>query len=166
MIESNKWEKLNKEPIRIETVPDEHDESLDFEPSFWWNNRRYHLKNFIRTHNNPWVGGQWPEFIHAYEAEEYHNPLYIELIGDDAVNIYKEAEEFSYCEETVDIWMKEVGENIEEEIEEAKAAISNERLWLKGAADEEQQRSHLLNIANYQEFISRLKEACGGEELL
>ena len=89
-MEGAKWEKLNTEPIPVETVEDEHEEALDFEPSFWWNNKRYYLKNFIRTHNNPWIGGEWPEFIHGYEAGEYYNPLFIELIGDEAVNVYKE----------------------------------------------------------------------------
>ena len=27
--------------IPIETVPDEHDETRDYEPSFWWDNRRH-----------------------------------------------------------------------------------------------------------------------------
>ena len=81
--------KVNEEPIEIEYVPDEHEEENDFKPSFWWNNRRYFLENFIRTHNNPWVGGEWPDYIHGYEAESYWNPVFIELIGDEAVNIYE-----------------------------------------------------------------------------
>ena len=82
------YNKLNVEPIEIEYVEDEHEESRDFTPSFWWNNRRYYFKDFLRTHDNPWVGGDFPEYIHAYESENYYNPLYIELIGDGAVNVY------------------------------------------------------------------------------
>ena len=83
---------LNEEPILVETVLDEHEESLDYEPSFWFWNRRYYLKDFIRAHNNPWVSVDYPENIHGYEAGNYYDPLYIELIGSAFVNVYKEAE--------------------------------------------------------------------------
>ena len=84
------YKKLNVEPIEIEYVVDEHDSDKDFKPSFWWNNKRYYLDNFIRTHNNPFGGINCPEYIHGYEAENYYNPLFIELINDEAVNVYKE----------------------------------------------------------------------------
>lgn len=83
--------KQNKDTIPIESVPDEHEEACDFIPSFWWNNRRYFLQDFIRCHNNPWIGSvEFPEYIHAYEADQYVNPLFIELIGDKHINIYEE----------------------------------------------------------------------------
>lgn len=81
--------KINDEPIEIEYIEDEHDEERDYEASFWVNNRRYYLSDFLRTHNNPWVGGDFPEYIHGVETEEYYNPIYIELIGDEAVNVYE-----------------------------------------------------------------------------
>ena len=84
--------RLNNEPIPIEEVEDEHEESNDFKPSFWWNNRRYFMENFIRTHNNPWVISDFPEFIHAYEGNEYYRPLFIEIIGDSEVNIWESKE--------------------------------------------------------------------------
>ena len=85
--------KQNTDPIPIECVPDEHEEARDFQPSFWWNNHRNFLDNFIRCHNNPWIGPvEYPEHIHAYEADTYHDPLFIELIGDTAVNVYLERE--------------------------------------------------------------------------
>ena len=88
--------KLNDEPIEIEYVEDEHDESRDFQPSFWWWNQRYYLDDFIRIHNNPWVSpvyDEYPEYIHAYESNNYHNPLYIEITDDgDYVNVYEEKE--------------------------------------------------------------------------
>ena len=81
--------KQNDEPIPIEEVEDEHYEELDFEPSFWWNNHRYYLKDFIKYHNNPWVSDFGiPDYIHAVEADNYYHSLYIELIGDEYVNIY------------------------------------------------------------------------------
>lgn len=38
-----KFIKQNSKPVPIECVEDEHEESRDFQPSFWWNNRRYFL---------------------------------------------------------------------------------------------------------------------------
>lgn len=87
------WKKLNDEPIRIEEVVDEHNENLDFTPSFWFNNKRYYLKDFIKCHNNPWIGttynDPYPEYIHGYEADNYYNPLFIE-VNDPMVNVYEE----------------------------------------------------------------------------
>lgn len=88
----SEYKKMNDEPIEIEYVEDEHEKVNDFKASFWWNNRRYFLENFLRIHNNPWVGGEWPEYIHGYEANEYYHPLFVELVGDNqAVNVYEEA---------------------------------------------------------------------------
>lgn len=39
--------------VVIDSVPDEHEEQRDYELSFWWNNKRYYLNDFIRVHNNP-----------------------------------------------------------------------------------------------------------------
>ncbi len=86
------FRKLNDDPIEIECVEDEHEEANDFKPSFWFENSRHFLEDFVRTHNNPWVGGDWPDHIHAYEAEQYFHPLFIELVGDQAVNVYREYE--------------------------------------------------------------------------
>lgn len=85
-----RYRKLNKEPVSIETVIDEHDEKRDFEPSFWFNNSRHYLSEFMRVHNNPWIFDDFPENIHGMESNEYFNPLFIELIGDEYVNIYEE----------------------------------------------------------------------------
>ena len=87
--------KINDEPIEIERVEDEHEESRDFDPSFWFYNKRYYLSDFIRVHDNPWMtfGGaldEWPEYIHGVQSDEYYHPLFIELIGDEAVNVYEE----------------------------------------------------------------------------
>lgn len=88
--------KLNDEPVKIECVEDEHEAANDFKPSFWWWNRRYFLENFTRTHGSPWMGtwidDPYPEHIHAMEADNYYRPLFIELIGDEFVNIYEERE--------------------------------------------------------------------------
>lgn len=86
------FKKLNETPIPIETVPDEHEAANDYKPSFWFYNKRYFLEDFVHTHNNPWISGDFPEHIHGMEAENYHNPLFIELIGDEALNVYEERE--------------------------------------------------------------------------
>ncbi len=79
--------------IPIECVEDEHDSERDFEPSFWYWNKRYYLNDFIRVHNNPWVLDDYPSFIHGYESENYYSPLFIGL--DDAcetVTVYREVQ--------------------------------------------------------------------------
>ena len=85
--------KLTPEPIEIECVEDEHNEENDFKPSFWFRNRRYFIdEDFVRIHNNPWIGGgdRFPEYIHAYEVGNYYSPLYIEIVdGGSAVNVYE-----------------------------------------------------------------------------
>lgn len=90
---THEFVKQNFEPVIIEYVEDEHDESRDFQPSFWWDDRRYFLDDFIRCHNNPWDGcSEYPDYIHAYESDNYHDPLFIELINDSELNIYRERE--------------------------------------------------------------------------
>ena len=82
------FKKLNDEPIAIEYVEDDHEEDRDFQPSFWFENRRHFMDDFVRAHNNPWVCGEWPEFIHGMEVGVYHNPLFVEIVnGGDAVNV-------------------------------------------------------------------------------
>lgn len=86
-----RYEKINVDPIEIEYVQNEDGD--DFIASFLWDNKRYYLCDFIRTHNNPWSGKMdVPSYIHGYESDNYYNPLFIELIVDEAVNIYKVVE--------------------------------------------------------------------------
>lgn len=90
----DEYVRLNDHPIAIEYVADEHDPDRDFTPSFWYGNERHYLDDFVRTHDNPWVGGDWgwPDHIHGYEADNYYNPLFIEVVdGGDAVNVYESA---------------------------------------------------------------------------
>lgn len=86
------YQKINDEPIPIECVPHEHITELDYEPSFWFENHRYMISDFLRTHDNPWCVFDVPEYIHAIlmdgSARSYENPFYLQLIGDSHVNIY------------------------------------------------------------------------------
>lgn len=91
------YELKNDEPIEIEYVEDEHNEDDDYEPSFWYDNRRYFLKDFIRVHNNPWwsCSHELPEYIHGVlsdgSARSYERPFFIEVLeSGDYVNIYEE----------------------------------------------------------------------------
>ena len=89
-MEKAKYTKQNEDWIEIEYVEDEHDEERDFQPSFWWNNRRYYLDDFLRCHNNPWVSDNFPEYIHGYEVNEYYRPLFIEIADSgDCLNVYE-----------------------------------------------------------------------------
>ena len=84
------FKRVNPSPIEVESVIDEHDENRDFELSFWFNNRRYYMNDFIRVHNNPWIYDDYPEYIHGYESENYYKPLYIELLEDNEhINVYE-----------------------------------------------------------------------------
>ena len=51
---------------------------------------------------------------------------------------------------------------LEELIEEHRVAASNERLWSKGAADEEQARMHKENAEEHAEFAEMLASLMEG----
>ena len=79
--------KLTLEPIEIECVTD----GDDAKATFVFRNQRYFLDQFIKVHDNPWLGSavQYPEYIHAMEADSY-NPLFIEIVdGGSGVNVYE-----------------------------------------------------------------------------
>lgn len=82
--------KMVSDWIEIEHVEDEHEESNDFKASFWYNNHRYFMEDFLKAHDNAWGSiPDAPEYIHAYESNEYYNPLFIELSeSGDAVRVY------------------------------------------------------------------------------
>ena len=88
---SNIFVKQNDIPIDIESVYNEHEASKDFKPSFWYWNRRYYLSDFTQLHNNPWINDDYPEHIHAIQADEYRSPLFLEVTDDGKLNVYKEA---------------------------------------------------------------------------
>ena len=56
--------------------------------------------------------------------------------------------------EMVKNWLIELYEN---EIEEALGSISNERIWLMGTDVLEEEKMHLDNMANLNEYITTLK---------
>lgn len=78
---NNRWIKIN--------------ETVNGKPYFQHNGKRYRLDDFIRCHDNPWIGnGNFPSYIHGYYAHEYYNPIFIEISPrGDAVKIYTEKED-------------------------------------------------------------------------
>lgn len=56
--------------------------------------------------------------------------------------------------EMVKNWLIEL---YEREIEEALGSISNERIWLMGTDVLEEEKMHLDNMANLNEYITTLK---------
>lgn len=81
--------KQNDEPVAIEYFEDTEDESLAIRPGFVWNDCRYYLDQFMRCHNNPWILDTFPEHIHAMQCDQYYEPLFLEIIGGEYVNIYQ-----------------------------------------------------------------------------
>ena len=56
--------------------------------------------------------------------------------------------------EMIKFWLTEL---YEREIEEALGSISNERIWLMGTDVLEEEKMHLDNMANLNEYITTLK---------
>ena len=76
------------------------------------------------------------------------------------------------CSETVSLWVERFNsehplcsqEDLEAEIEEAKGAISNNRLWLKGPDTPEDAAMYEGSITEYEEYVSVLEEMKNGKE--
>ena len=80
--------KVSKFPIEIHHMPDE-DPRYDFAPSFLFNGARYWLKDFIRCHGTPWINSKdFPEYIDAFQGNEYNFPLYIHMNADQTIEVY------------------------------------------------------------------------------
>lgn len=80
-----RYKKLNAEPVMFDF------NDAEGKISFEWRGERYYLDNFIRAHDNPYIGGNFPEYIHGFEAENYFNPIFIEIVdGGESLNVYQE----------------------------------------------------------------------------
>ena len=89
--------KILESNIPVEYVEDEHDSERDFEPSFWYWNKRYYLDDFVRVHNNPWACYSYPDFIHGVQSDgspdSYEHPLLIGLDeAGETVTVYREVQ--------------------------------------------------------------------------
>lgn len=68
--------------------------------------------------------------------------------------------EFRPCMETVEIWKKQFvdeARDFEEEIEEVKGALDNERTFQLGSSTEEEIQMHEQNIVDSLEYLSWLE---------
>ena len=81
------YKKINRKPVELYAGADEEGR---FQWMFWWGGKEYSLDSFIRTHHNPWCSGKFPDYIHGYEADSYWQPLCIEIVDDEHVNLYTE----------------------------------------------------------------------------
>lgn len=96
---NNRWIKVNY--------------TLNGKPYFKHKGKRYYLDDFIRCHDNPWIGtSHYPSYIHGYYAHEYYHPMYIEISkGGDAVKVYRETEDPKFTTYSLhnyfDVWGNE-----------------------------------------------------------
>lgn len=66
-----------------------------------------------------------------------------------------------YSEELIEIWIddfKESGKSLDEEIDNIKGTISNERIWQKGSDTQEQIDMHEQNIADLEAYLEWLED--------
>ena len=78
--------KLNDEPIEVVYKCDT--EGFGYF-GFDYDGAEYNLENFIRVHNNMWFNDEgYPDYIHGCDAFDYFNPLYIEVVDGETVNVY------------------------------------------------------------------------------
>ena len=83
------FRKMNSEEIPIDYIWSK--EIMDYELGFIWSGQEYFLKDFSRTHGNPWIAsGLFPDYIHG---SCWHSPVYVELVDSDHVNVYERIEE-------------------------------------------------------------------------
>lgn len=66
-----------------------------------------------------------------------------------------------YSEELIEIWIddfKESGKSLDEEIDNIKGTISNERIWQKGSDTQEQIDMHEQNIVDLEVYLEWLED--------
>ena len=86
--------------VPLEHVEDEHDESRDYEPSFWYNNQRYYIDDFapydvfetdVSNYWDMFGVESYPMILNDGSRESYERPFIIDIDGD-RVNIIEEKE--------------------------------------------------------------------------
>lgn len=60
-------------------------------PFFYHKGKRISFHLIVSCHNNPWLGTtHFPDYIHGYKADEYFNPMFIEINRTGtAVKVYR-----------------------------------------------------------------------------
>ena len=68
-----------------------------------------------------------------------------------------------FLRENVEIWLDNLGEEpskevIQEELEESRVSLSNEKIWLAGSDSRDDKFCHSENIADLEEYIEVLED--------
>lgn len=99
----DKFTKVNNEEVewQSEFVPIElQSDYVPFQPDdyvggdtlfyFEFEGNKYYLNDFLRVHDNPWFSGDdFPTIIDGVYSNDTVDPIFVHLIGDYAVDIYK-----------------------------------------------------------------------------
>lgn len=88
---NGRFVKLNEEPIALNFIyVDENDDSVDESKIvFEFEGVEFDLEEFVKVRNNPWLTTEeYPDYIHAIHMSSYGRPLYLELVDEEAVNLY------------------------------------------------------------------------------
>lgn len=91
-----KFVKQNDKSILIERVEDEHEESKDYVLSFWFENRRHYVDDFVIA-DLSLVDEDGCGEMSVYRQNDgtrgaFENPMYIVWTGEDDIDIYREQE--------------------------------------------------------------------------
>ena len=84
------YTRLNSVELYIRTAVVKSAMGKRTERYFVWNGYRYYLSDFTPVSRAPRSCYRFPEYIDWIEADNYSDPLLIERIDHDAVNIYRE----------------------------------------------------------------------------
>lgn len=68
-------------------------ESDYWQHGFEYNGEFYYLSNFLKCHDNPWGNMDVPEYIHGYDANNIYDPIFISLISDVSVIVYRKTQQ-------------------------------------------------------------------------
>lgn len=91
----DKFTKVNNEEIewQSEFVPyvgSQSNDDGDILFYFEFGGNKYYLNDFLRVHDNPWFSGDdFPTIIDGVYSNDTVDPIFVHLIGDWAVDIYK-----------------------------------------------------------------------------
>lgn len=83
--------KINKEPIALNFIycDDIENDLEESKITFKYEDMEFDLEEFVKVRNNPWLTiEEYPDYIHAVHISSYGRPLYLELVGDESVNLY------------------------------------------------------------------------------
>lgn len=89
MVSMSEW--IEVEYREIPEEKKEYTEEINWnQPCFYYNEEYWWLSDFIRCHGNPWGNMDVPDYIHGYDANNYFNPIFIQISDSgDFVKIFK-----------------------------------------------------------------------------